>query len=173
MNYYNHIKNDINVEKERNKFIINQLKLTHYYLQDGEYSVGSPISTSIELKCNYNFETQEKEWKKIITHTYCDFNDSQKFVSNISKQDSKDLNKLILELEQIDLRDLKNNYYTDEESSYWELEYNNRFKICGTYDYDIDELNSIIKLLDFRNILKQETGKIKQQIEQKMQPHEY
>ena len=155
MNYYNHIKNDINVEKERNKFIINQLKLTHYYLQDGEYSVGSPISTSI------------------ITHTYCDFNDSQKFVSNISKEDNKDLYKLILEIEQIDLRDLKNNYYTDEESSYWELEYNNRFKICGTYDYDIDELNSIIKLLDFRNILKQETGKIKQQIEQKMQPHEY
>ena len=72
-------------------------------------------------------------------------------------------------LEKYNLKDYKNNYYTqdpEENSEYWQIEYNDKFKITGTYDSQIDILILLINFLDFSKIKKFESEKIKMKLEE-------
>ena len=149
-------------EKENTqKFILDQLKIEHFHWNSGFINNGSPINTSIELKCNYNTEKQEYEWKKIISHTYYNL-ESDKNDTDIHTEIINNSEELLSEIEKYGLRDLKNNYFTEktpEKFSRWELTYNYHFKIVGTYDQSIPEFEKISKLLDFEKIIDEEVKK--------------
>ena len=145
-------------------FKLNQLKLIHYHLDSSDIKALEPIKTSIELKSNYNYEENKLNWIKIITHIYYD-QETLEPKANIYQEEVKDMEKLISQLEQNDLRILKNNYFTEniiENSSYWEINYNNYFYIVGTYDQQPQLVQNIINLLDLKKIIKNEIYKINQ-----------
>ena len=77
---------------------------------------------------------------------------------------------IIKELEIYDLRNLKNNYFTDknpERFTHWEVEYNYYFKIVGTYDQEPEEIKKISEILNFKQIIEEETNKIKKKLNSK------
>ena len=137
----------LNVEREKTVFKLEQLKLEHYYFEFDK-DEDKIIKTSIELFQDYNYEKNIKEWKLIIKDIY----------NNEEKEETKEIdNNIIEKLQQNDLRELKNNYYTEiepENYTHWELTYNNKFKIVGTYDQEIEEIENIKSILDFKNIIK-------------------
>ncbi len=160
---------DINVERKKNKFELVQLKLEHYYFNSGDIDAGMPLSTSIELSCNYNFEKAKLEWTKIVSHTYLSLNNPHENVTDTYTEEVSNIEQLIREIEKYDLRDLKNNYFTEENPdsfTHWELTYNHYFKIVGTYDQEIEEFSKIGHLLEFRKIIEDETKKVQDKIRQ-------
>ncbi|MDE6140964.1 MAG: hypothetical protein K2G03_00020, partial [Bacilli bacterium] len=135
------IKKDDDEIIDRKKFKINQIKLEHFYFNSGEKDAGMPISTSLELSCYYNYDVQSLLWKKNIVHNYVSLEDGLS-VSTDSYEEEINASELIKELEKYDLRELKNNYFSDsdlEQFTHWEITYNNYFKIVGTYDNEIEE----------------------------------
>jgi hypothetical protein len=159
--------NDINIEVERDKkeFKLTQLKLNHYYWNSGEIDNEKAINTSVELISRYNIDTDKLEWKKIISHTYISSNEKE--TTDTYEEDINE--EIIKEIEKYDLRDLKNNYFTEEtpeKFTYWEITYNNNFKIVGTYDQEIDEFINIKRILDFNKIMKEEIVKIQNKLKQ-------
>ena len=60
------------------------------------------------------------------------------------------------------------NYFTEENPerfTHWEITYNNRFKIVGTYDQEIEELINIKRILEFKKIIEEENKKIQNNID--------
>ena len=132
--------NEVDIEKVRDKFELKQIKITNNFESDKDYISGSIVSNSIEIINN----------KMIITITYIN-NDLNKTTDTIEKEISIDI---INKLEEIDLRDINNNYVYLDDGNYWSIEYNNIFKICGDFVNTIDEYNKIIKIIDYKNIIK-------------------
>ena len=158
---------NVKVERKRNPFEINQLKIEHFYWDYDNIDVGAPVSTSVELICNYNYEEEILEWNKIISHTYLSIDNDSNYTTDTYQEKIENPDKLIKKIEKYDLRDLKNNYFTEEEPerfTHWELTYNNYFKIVGTYDQDIKEFKEISKLLNFKGIIKEEVNKIQEKL---------
>ena len=158
---------DLNVEvkKDIKPFKLTMLKLNHYYWYSGDIDNGMPINTSIELTSKYNFETNKEEWKKIVSHTYISLDNIKEYTTDTYEENINI--EIINELEKYDLRQLKNNYFTDKEPekySRWEITYNNYFKIVGTYDNELEEVINIEKVLDFKRIMKEELDKIQNKI---------
>ncbi len=151
---------NIKVEREVQPFKLYNLKLIHHYWDSIEdIAPGMLISTSVELKCTKNDDEYKYEWHKIITHTYLDKETLEEKTIE-SEEKVPNIEKIISDLEQIDLRKLANNYFTDQEPEcykYWELNYNYKFKIVGTYDQEIDELSKISTILNFSEIIKKIT----------------
>lgn len=144
-------------------FEINNIKLTHFYFNSGDLDVGSPLETSLELNCKYNFESEKLEWTKTITHIYYNLDDEYKKEADSFLTELNDCDSLISELNKIDLRQLKNNYFTDEDPerfTHWEISYNYYFKIAGTYDRELAEVKKISELLDFKQMIKEKYKKI-------------
>lgn len=151
------------VEVEKKSFKLFQLKLEHFYFNSGDIDVGIPVSTSVELVSDYNFEERDTDWKVIVKHTFLSFEDCRISDSLEYVKELPNIDDVLKQLKSIDLRDLKNNYYTDENPeklSHWEITYNNIFKIVGTYDQEIKEFKTLSKLLDFKNIMKEEVEKV-------------
>ena len=66
-------------------------------------------------------------------------------------------------LENNDLRNLKNNYFSDdkiESYSHWEVEYNYYFKIAGTFDLEPDEIKEVVNVLNCNKIIEEELLKV-------------
>ena len=150
------IKN-IKVERERKEFKLAQLKLEHFYFNSGDIDDGMPVSTSIELVNKYNFEEKKEKWQKTISHTYINLGNESNEETN-TYEEVLENEEIIKELEKYDLRDLNNNYFTEEapeKYSYWTLSYNYKFKIVGTYDQEIDEFKNIKNILGFEEIIKE------------------
>ena len=66
-------------------------------------------------------------------------------------------------LENNDLRNLKNNYFSDDKvqrNPHWELEYNNYFKISGTFDQEPKEIKKVISILNCENIINEALKKV-------------
>lgn len=167
-NDFNNTINNIQAINEKNVFKINQLKLEHFYWNFDNIDIGAPITTSIELTCYYNYETEKLEWKKTISHTYLSLENCTKHTTDTYDEKIENPDELIKAIELYDLRDLKNNYFTEKEPenfSHWELTYNTYFKIVGTYDQIIIEFEKISRLLQFKEIIKQETQKIRKKLE--------
>ncbi len=144
------------------EFKITNLKYTKYYFSSGELYNGCPIKTSVEIKFDsYNLKTNKSVATKYITHTYLEnhFGEQVNY-QEYELENSESIRNL---LEQIDLKNLKNNYFSDnrlQQFSHWELEYNNYFKISGTFDNEIYEIIEIKRILEFDQIEKQELEKV-------------
>lgn len=166
--FSNIIDDDIKIEREKTPFELTHLKLEHFHWNSGDIDAGMPVTTSVELKCEYNFEKEKIDWKKTISHTYLSLEDCHNQTSLCYTEIIED-NNIIKEIEKYDLRNLKNNYFTDQNPdrfTHWELTYNNYFKISGTYNQEIEEYKKISELLDFKKIIETETNKIREMIEQ-------
>lgn len=158
---------NINVERKKEKYKLYNIMFIHYYFNSGDIEVGNPIFTSVELKSNYNYEMQKLEWNKIIKHSYYGYNDNFESIINEREEKLSDF-ELITELENIDLRDYKNNYFTDSDTdrfTHWEIHYNDYFSIVGTYDQEFKEVNKIKEILDVKNIIQEEIEKVKNEID--------
>lgn len=159
------------IKKENNMirecFKLNQIKLEHFYYNSGEMNVGMPLSTSIELSCSYEYENQSLVWKKEVIHSYASLEDSLSKSINSYEEVLSNGEELVKELETIDLRELKNNYFSEEDPErlmHWEITYNNYFKIVGTYDNEVEELGKLSEVLDFKKIMNEEKDKVKEQM---------
>lgn len=87
--------------------------------------------------------------------------------TNFQQYELENSENIIKSLEQIDLKNLKNNYFSNDSfhiHSHWELEYNNYFKIVGTFDNEIYEIKEIKRILDFEQIERQELEKVEEKI---------
>ena len=154
---------NIKVQREKSTFKLSQLKVEHFHLYSDEADIGMPISTSIELLLKYNIDTNDLKWKKIITHRYYSLDNITSIEENTHEENTSNIESIIKEIEKNDLRNLKNNYYTDSEPeslTHWELTYNNIFKIVGTYDQNVEEFEKISQLLNLNSIIDNETKKI-------------
>lgn len=149
-----------------NSYKIRQIKYTKYHFMSGKIYLGCPIITFVEIKKEFDFTSKKEIIKKIVTHKYyCDEN-SYKVKENITEEILAE-QSILEKVADVNLVDLRNNYFTDknpERFSHWEIEYNNRFKIVGTFDQELDEVKMIKELLDFENIEKVELDKAKMEI---------
>lgn len=154
----NEKENIINNIPNREPFKLSQLKYTKHHWMSGEIVDGCPITTSIEIKP----EMLENKWKVNIIHKYM-LEDGHEEKA-INKQYDLPSQETILEiLENNDLRDLKNNYFSDDKIqrySHWELEYNYYFKISGTFDNEPDEVKKVISVLNCENIINDALKKV-------------
>ena len=151
------------IERINYEVKINNITLTHFYQDLGEKYAGKPIKTSIKLEKVNNI------WKEIIIHYYLDFQNLETIKENITEIENIKIAEFIQKLEKYNLKDYKNNYYTqdpEENSEYWQIEYNDKFKITGTYDSQIDILILLINFLEFSKIKKFESEKIKMKLEE-------
>ena len=142
--------------------------MTFHHFSSGELNKGMPLATSVELKNEYNFEKKEEYWVKVVSHTYVSLEESYK--DSTDTYEEKIDGNIIKELEIYDLRNLKNNYFTDknpERFTHWEIEYNYYFKIVGTYDQEPEEIKKISEILNFKQIIEEETNKIKKKLNSK------
>lgn len=164
---FNNAINNVKVERIKPTFKIIQLKLEHFYWNSGDIFAGMPVSTSVELTSDYNFEKDKLEWNVKISHTYLSLENEFEHTTNTYVEKIENLDNLIVEIEKNDLRELKNNYFTEENPerfTHWELTYNNYYKVVGTYDQSIDEFEKISGLLQFQKIMDKETKKIQDKI---------
>lgn len=142
-------------------FKLTNLKFTKYHFMSGEIYDGCPIKTSIEIKVNdYNLQTNKDDATLCIVHTYFLGTEEQ---TNFQQYELENSGNIIKSLEQIDFKNLKNNYFSNDplqRFSHWELEYNYYFKITGTFDNEIDEIKEVKKILNFEQIEKQELEKV-------------
>ena len=63
---FNNAIDNIKVDRTKPMFKINQLKLEHFHWNSGDIDVGMPLTTSIELISNYNFEKENVSVSHII-----------------------------------------------------------------------------------------------------------
>lgn len=149
------------INNNNTNFKLTNLKFTKYHFMSGEIYNGCPIKTSVEIKFdNYNLQTNKDVATLCIVHTYFLGTEEQ---TNFQQYELENSENIIKSLEQIDFKNLKNNYFSNDPSqrfSHWELEYNNYFKIPGTFDNEIDEIKEIKKILNFEQIEKQELEKV-------------
>lgn len=158
----NEKENIINNIHNREPFKLSQLKYTNHHWMSGEIVDGCPITTSIEIKP----EMLDNKWRVNIIHKYM-LEDGHEEKA-INKQYDLPSQETILEiLENNDLRDLKNNYFSDDKIqrySHWELEYNYYFKISGTFDNEPDEVKKVISVLNCENIINEALSKVDEEI---------
>jgi hypothetical protein len=144
-------------------FEINNIKIVHHHFNMGDIDLGEPIETSLELISKYDFERQKVVWTKVISHTYYSQTGGNDNATDSFSFELNDCDLLISELEKLDLRHLRNNYFTaikPEMFTHWEICYNNHFKVVGTYDKEIVELKKLSDLFDFKNVIREECKKI-------------
>lgn len=151
------------IDKSDESFEIKTIELVHHHFNSGEKEPGMPISTSVGLLSKIDLETQSVIWLKEITHKYCGIEnaDSEELESYTEKIDN--IEEILAKINSIDLRNLKNNYFTDsvpERYSYWEINYNYLFKIIGTYNNEINEYKELCNILEFKKIIDMELDKI-------------
>lgn len=148
----------INNTPSREPFKLSQLKYTKHHWMSGEIVNGCPITTSIEIKP----KMLGNKWKVSIIHKYMLEDNHEK--KAINKEYDLPSQETVLEiLESNDLRDLKNNYFSDDKIqrySHWELEYNYYFKISGTFDQEPEEVKKVVSVLNCENIINEALKKV-------------
>lgn len=153
---------------EQIPFSINQLKITHYHWNSGEIQIGTPIRTSVELKSEFDFETNKLRWFKTVNHQYYKYT-WENGAENHSYTEEVNIPEIIASLNKINLRSLKNNYFSEtipERYTHWEIKYNYYFKIVGTYNNEIEEFKEICYLIDFEKIINEELDKVEKQLKE-------
>ena len=148
----------------RGRFVIDHLKLEHFYYNTGYIYDGFPISTSVEIYCESNSHAQDYEWLKKVTHTYVKnktsfFKKGSGYETSSYTEKIENAEDLLHKIEEYDLRKLGNNYYTKGSHEHWEVSYNSLFKIVGSYDQEVSEVEAISNLLDFKRIIEEEREK--------------
>ncbi len=135
-------------------FKLYELKYVHFYESDGDYISDELVNVSIEFISKYDFENDVTNWKKVITYNYFD-------PDKVKVEEYEVDYNIIEELTKIDLRGLKNNYYTNIKPvnfSHFELTYNHMFKIVGTYDQEPEEVKKVKELIGLNDIVNTTYG---------------
>lgn len=149
-------------ENQPTPFKITKLKYTKYHFMSGLVSNGSPLSTSIEFAPIF----PTNRYHIVVRHTYYDEATSDtRYLRR--ETDLPDPSALLSELSKHDLRDLKNNYFTDQmpqKFQHWELEYNSYFKISGTFDQEPDAIRQIVEILHIEDEINQSFEEVKNQL---------
>lgn len=142
------------------EFKISQFKFTHYYWFDDDNFAGVPRETSVELKKVYDEEERCFVWNKIVSHTYISLKDVSKLSTDSYSEKTSD--DVISSLEKFDLREYRNNFFSNDifYHSNWEIVYNHKFKIVGTYDNMIDIVKYFYDTFSFKKIMDVEREKV-------------
>jgi hypothetical protein len=136
-------------------FVLKNLNYTHYYFYDPDNYEGTILSTSIRLYPSNNI------WCKRVVTRYLDSNMVEKEISyerDIDDSIAKKIEK------KVDLRKLDNNYSSDlnlMDEDGFELIYNNIYKIVGTNDKKIEEIEFIKNILLVNDIIEDEKKKVR------------
>ncbi len=135
-------------------FVFTNLNYTHYFFNEPDNYMGSIIFTSIRVYQNNGVWT-----KRVVTH----YNDTNLVEREISYE--RDLEKdIVNKIEKnTNLRNLANNYANDkllENGERFELIYNSVYKIIGTLDKHIKDIDYIKTMLLVDDILEDEKKKV-------------
>lgn len=135
-------------------FVLKNLNYTHYYFSDPDNYVGGIISTSVRVYPNKDI------WTKRVVTTYFDSNLSEREISY-----ERDINEDVINSieKNVDLRKLDNNYSNEKltgNEDTFELIYNNIYKVLGTTDKHIKEIDYIKDMLMINDILEDEKKKV-------------
>ena len=144
--------NNTEVVIKQKPFDLYKIKVNYCHWFSGDIMIGQPVRTSLILN--------RYEKSKIIEHSYYGYEDSHEIVTDVEKNDFPDCDKLFNKLKNIDLRNLKNNYFTNsnpESFRHWEVEYNDYFKISGTFDQMPEEITNIFDILKIDKLAKEKT----------------
>ena len=128
----------------------------------GKIADGMPICTSVEIARGYDPRVRMMLWFKTVEHTYYSLDGNHQHTTNIIRTAVDNSDELLGKLTKINFKDLKNNYFTDaapHKYSWWELNYNHRFYVVGTYDNLIDEIKAVSDVLDFGQAIQETEGK--------------
>lgn len=143
-----------------NNIMIKSLSLTFYYFNPHDREPGDNVYTIVSVKSNDHNRVET------VKHFYRDFNDANKICVN--ERETSVENDVFKKIEALELNKLSNNYFTDSEPynlSYWIIEYNDMFKICGTFNNQITKYTMIKDILKFDEICKEECLKVNTQFE--------
>ncbi len=137
---------------KNNNYKITDLIYTHYY--DDKELGGSSCYTRLKIISDYDYIERRFSFKGKIIHTYRDYNDE--FDIRTIEKNIDISNELVEEINKLNLEDLKNNYYNPElRKEYWTINYNKLFYIVGTYDSNLNEIDSLLELVGFKDIEKE------------------
>ncbi len=132
-----------------NLYNITDISFTHYY-DDNELG-GSSCFTRLNITSDFDYIDRKFSFTGNIIHTYRDFNDE--FDIKVIEKTIDIPNSLVEEINKLNLEELKNNYYNkDNNKEYWIINYNKLFYIVGTYDSELNEIDTLLELIDFENI---------------------
>ena len=135
-------------------FVLTNLNYTHYYFNEQDNFVGSIISTSIRI-----YQSNGVWTKRVVTK----YNDSNLIEREISYE--RDLDReVVSKIERnTDLRSLSNNYSNEKllgNEERFELIYNSIYKVIGTLDKHIKDIDYIKNMLLVDDILEDEKKKV-------------
>ena len=132
-----------------NLYNITDINFTHYY-DDNELG-GSSCYTRLNIISDFDYIDRKFSFKGQIIHTYRDYNDE--FDIKTIEKNIDITNNIVEEINKLNLEELKNNYYNkDNNKEYWVINYNKLFYIVGTYDSELNEIDTLLELIDFENI---------------------
>ena len=137
-----------------NDFVFTNLNYTHYYFNDPDNFIGGIIFTSIRVYENNGVWT-----KRVVTH-YRTSNLVEKEISYERDLDIDVVNKIE---KNTNLRNLANNYTNDKligNGERFELIYNSIYKVIGTLDKHIKDIDYIKNMLLVEDILEDEKKKV-------------
>ena len=134
---------------KNNEYKITDLSFTHYY-DDNELS-GSSCYTRLKIISDYDYIERRFSFKGKILHTYRDYDDE--FDIRTIEKNIDISNEIVKSINNLNLEELKNNYYNENyNEEYWVINYNKLFYIVGTYDNELEEINTLLELVNFKNI---------------------
>ena len=132
-----------------NLYNITDINFTHYY-DDNELG-GSSCYTRLNIISDFDYIDRKFSFKGQIIHTYRDYNDE--FDIKTIEKNIDITNNIVEEINKLNLEELKNNYYNkDNNKEYWVINYNKLFYIVGTYDSELNEVDTLLELVNFENI---------------------
>ncbi len=140
---YENFEFDKNIKPiiKRNKFTLEHLKYTHFYLDTNENDASHHYCSSFEIIF------KEDDLRVLLTHTMYSLEQNKQIVIDVDSFIIPD--EIIEMLAMYDLRDLGNNYLIEEVGKeYWEIEYNHKFKIVGSYEFQLELIKKLNGLYD-------------------------
>ncbi len=144
------------------KLDLDQIKYECFFSTvDAPYS-GMPINFSVDLRSKFDIKSRKRIWIKTILCSFISYQNINEKETRKREEKLENSTEIIKRLEEIDLRNLKNNYFTDfipEKFSRWELTYNHYFKVVGTFDREVEEIKEVSKILDVKKIMDSELNK--------------
>lgn len=144
------------------KLDLDQIKYECFFSTVDAPCSGMPINFSVDLRSKFDIKSRKRIWIKTILYSFISYQNINEKETRKREEKLENSTEIIKRLEEIDLRNLKNNYFTDfipEKFSHWELTYNHYFKVVGTFDREVEEIKEVSKILDVKKIMDSELNK--------------
>lgn len=147
---------------DNDKLDLDQIKYECFFSTVDAPYPGMPINFSVDLRSKFDIKSRKMIWIKTILYSFISYQNINEKETRKREEKLENFTEIIKRLEEIDLRNLKNNYFTDfipEKFSHWELTYNHYFKVVGTFDREVEEIKEVSKILDVKKIMDSELNK--------------